>query len=296
MELAPIILFTYNRPVHTQQTVSALLKNKLAADSDIIIFSDFPKTEQTVESVEQTRKYLKTITGFRSVKIVERNRNFGLANNVIDGVTKIVNQYGKIIVLEDDLLTSPYFLQYMNEALALYENEENVVCIHGYVYPVKQKLPDTFFLRGADCWGWATWKRGWDSFNPDSKQLLKQIKESSLSRRFNFNNTYSYTKMLKQQMEGKIDSWAVRWYASAFIQNKLTLYPGKSLIANIGLDGTGTHCKEEQDIVVTLSDKLIELQKIEVKENEQAYKAFAHFFLHEKYKKIKMIWKKLNNV
>jgi GT2 family glycosyltransferase len=168
MELAPIVLFTYNRPVHTKQTIDALLKNTLATDSDIIIFSDYPKTEKVVESVKQTREYLKTIKGFRSIKIIERNENFGLANNIIDGVTTVVNQYGKIIVLEDDLLTSPYFLRYMNEALMLYENEKDVVCIHGYIYPVKQKLPDTFFLRGADCWGWATWKHGWDIFNPDS--------------------------------------------------------------------------------------------------------------------------------
>ncbi|MDR0602901.1 MAG: glycosyltransferase [Bacteroidales bacterium] len=295
MTYAPIILFTYNRPVHTRQTIDALLKNTLASESDIIIFSDFPKTEKHVEGVEQTRKYLKTVAGFRSIKIIERDKNFGLANSVIDGVTSIVNKYDKVIVLEDDLITSPYFLQYMNDALTLYENDANVVCIHGYIYPVKEKLPDTFFLRGADCWGWATWKRGWDVFNPNAELLLEQIKKHRLSRKFNFNNTYPYVKMLRQQIEGKIDSWAIRWYASAFIQDKLTLYPYQSLVVNIGLDGTGTHCpkKHEFSTVAALSNKKVELQKVETKENEQAYKAFAHFFMRDRYKKIKEKFKQI---
>lgn len=138
MKLAPIVIFTYNRPWHTQQTVEALLKNEYASESDLIIFSDAPKNEAAKKGVEETRSYIRNITGFKSLRIIERDRNFGLANNIIDGVTSIVNEFGRIIVLEDDLLTSPYFLKFMNEALSLYEDEERVISVHGYIYPIKK--------------------------------------------------------------------------------------------------------------------------------------------------------------
>ena len=198
MNLAPIVLFTYNRPVHTQQTIEALLKNKYAADSDLIIYSDAPKNNEAKEGVENTRKYLNTIIGFKSVSIVAREKNFGLANNIIDGVTSVVKKYGRIIVLEDDLLTSPYFLQYINDALNLYENEDDVISIHSYIYPIKRKLPDTFFIKGADCLGWGTWERGWNLFNPDGKYLFEELIKRKLTKEFDFNNSYPYTKMLKR--------------------------------------------------------------------------------------------------
>lgn len=164
---APIALFVYNRLNHTQRTITALQQNSLAQESELYIFSDGPKDEAGVEKVETIRKYLKTISGFKSVHIKERPENWGLAKSIIEGATEIVGQFGKIIVLEDDIVTSPHFLKYLNEALDLYQNEEKVISVHGYIYPVKQVLPETFFLRGADCWGWATWQRGWRLFQPD---------------------------------------------------------------------------------------------------------------------------------
>lgn len=139
------------------------------------------------------------------------------------------------------MITSPYFLQYMNDALSLYKDIEEVISIHGYSYPVKRTLPDTFFLRGADCWGWATWKRGWKLFNLDSSDLYQQLQVNQQCYTFDFEGTHSYCKMLKNNIQGKNDSWAIRWYASAFLRNKLTLYPGRSLIHNIGNDGSGSH-------------------------------------------------------
>jgi HEPN domain-containing protein len=292
--LAPIILFTYNRPKHTQQTVECLQRNKQAKDSDLFIFSDGAKDKSVEESVQATRLYLKNIVGFHSVQIVEREKNFGLANNIIDGISQIIYQYEKAIIVEDDLLTSPYFLQYMNEALTLYEKEDNVVSVHGYVYPIKQKLPETFFLRGADCWGWATWKRGWDVFNPNAKELLQKIKDDKLGKIFDFNGTYPYVKMLEQQIQGKVDSWAIRWYASAFLKNKFTLYPGKSLVDYNGNDGTGTHCGIEENFKTSLSERPIVLQKIEIKENKQMYNAFAHYLFYTSFNlRVKSFFKKL---
>jgi putative methyltransferase (TIGR04325 family) len=278
-KLSPIVLFTYNRPNHTRQTVEALQKNHLAQDSQLFIYSDEPKSQAAKEQVTEVREYLKTIKGFKEITIIEREENWGLANSIIDGVTQIVNEYGRVIVLEDDLVTSPYFLQFMNEALAFYQDEEQVISIHGYVYPIKNKLPETFFIRGADCWGWATWQRGWQLFESDGSKLLKELKQQHLEKEFDFNNTYDYTKMLEQQIMGKNNSWAVRWYASAFLKNKLTLYPSRSLIHNIGNDFSGTHCGATDSFATDITQKPILIKKIVVEENNNARIEFEKIFL-----------------
>ena len=151
-EVTPIALFVYNRLGHTQRTIEALKKNILAEDSDLIVFSDAQKSEAEADAVCEVRKFIREIDGFKSVSLVEREVNLGLARSIIDGVTTIVSKYGRIIVLEDDMVTSQYFLTYMNEALEKYADDDRVVSIHGYVYPVKQSLPEAFFLPGADCW------------------------------------------------------------------------------------------------------------------------------------------------
>ena len=277
-QLAPICLFVYNRLYHTQRTIEALKNNLLADHSDLVIFSDASKSESQFEKVRDVRQYIRQISGFKSITINEREVNYGLAKSIIDGVTKIVNEYGRIIVLEDDLVTSPYFLSYMNEALEKYADDDRVVSIHGYVYPVKQSLPETFFLRGADCWGWATWRRGWAHFNPDGQYLIDELKRRKLIGMFDFNGAYSFSKMLKAQIKGSNDSWAVRWHASAFLADKLTLYPGRSLVHNIGNDGSGTHCGDDMgyDLLVSLSP--IDFTNIEVQPSDQGQAAFEAFF------------------
>jgi len=167
----------------------------------------------------------------------------------------------------------------MNDGLEKYQNDDRVISIHGYVYPVKEELPETFFLKGADCWGWATWRRGWNLFNPDGQYLLDKIKKSKLEKQFNFNNSFNYVKMLHDQIKGLNDSWAIRWYASAFIANKLTLYPGRSLIQNIGLDDSGTHCGISNKYSVMLSDNFINVKTIDVRESQLAYNLFKQYFL-----------------
>jgi len=241
---APIALFTYNRPWHTQQTVEALLRNVEAADSDLIVFSDGPKDGGSRENIYEVRQHLRTIEGFKSVRIVERKKNLGLAQNIISGVTEVVNEHGRVIVLEDDLVTSPYFLRYMNDALDAYQDDDRVISIHGYCYPI-EGLPETFFQKGADCLGWATWKCGWDLFEPDGSKLLAELTQRNLLHRFDFFEAYDFSGMLRGQTMGKNQSWAVRWYASALLNNKLTLYPGQTLVQHIGSDGSGTHCGDD---------------------------------------------------
>lgn len=278
MKLAPIVVFAYNRPDHLRQTILALKQNVLADESDLYVYSDAQKSEAQSNKVEAVREYTRLIDGFKSVTIVERETNLGLASSIIEGVTTIVNKYGRIIVLEDDMVTSPYFLSYMNEALEKYADEDRVVSIHGYVYPVKQHLPEAFFLPGADCWGWATWSRGWNCFNSDGQSLLEELKRTKQIRSFDFNGAYPFSKMLEEQIMGKNDSWAIRWYASAFLAGKLTMYPGRSLVHNIGNDRTGIHCIETTDWDVKLSDQKIDLSNLQVKPSIEGYRAFEKNF------------------
>lgn len=278
MNLAPIILFVYNRPEHTKKTIETLIQNHFARESDLYIYSDGYKNDNDKSKVENVRAIIKNIKGFKSVSIIERTRNLGLANSIITGVTEIVNKFGKVIVLEDDLVTGPYFLQYMNEALELYKDNENVISIHGYIYPIEAKLPDTFFIKGADCWGWATWKRGWALFEPNGKKLLSQLKEKKLYKEFDLGGAVKNVKMLKKQIAGKNDSWAIRWHASAFINNRLTLYPGKSFVKNIGTDGEGTHVKQTAVYDSELCNEKLELKLIDVREDENAKNELVKYF------------------
>jgi hypothetical protein len=278
MPLAPIALFVYNRLWHTQQTVEALQKNHLAPESDLVIFSDGPKSDAARAQVEAVRQYLHTITGFRSVAVVGRPENQGLSRSVIAGVTEVVNRYGKVIVLEDDLVTSPHFLSYMNQALDLYEFEDKIISVHAYIYPVAVQLPATFFLRGADCWGWATWKRGWDLFEPDGKKLLDALTNQRLIHAFDFEGAYPYSRMLAEQVAGQNDSWAVRWYATAFLCDKLTLYPGQSLIHNIGNDNSGTHSEATAHYDTRASDQPVVIDpQVPIAESAAAKRAIGHY-------------------
>ena len=223
------------------------------------------------------RDWLSTIKGFKSVSVVLRPANLGLAKSIIGGVTELVERHGRVIVLEDDMVTSRYFLRYMNETLDLYEDQEEVASIHGYTYPLGQAMPDTFFLRGADCWGWATWRRAWSLFEADGQKLLAEIRRRELSHAFDYEGAVGNTEMLQMQIEGRNNSWAIRWHASAFLAGKLTLYPGKSLVCNIGNDGSGEHCGVTDRYRVRPSHTPVRVQRIETKENSAACKAWARF-------------------
>ena len=280
---APIALFVYKRPMLTRQTVEALRQNILADESDLIIFSDGPKNAKITESVQEVRKYINAVDGFKSIKVIEQETNLGLASSIINGVTKACNEYGRVIVLEDDLLTSPYFLLYMNRALDIYKDEHRVISIHGYTYPVSAKLPETYFIEGADCWGWATWKRGWDLFESDGTKLLNEIMMKKQQKEFNFNDSYDYIKMLRNQIKGKNDSWAIRWYASAFLRDKLTLYPGSSLVKNIGIGVSASHGSNILPQPQAIYDSVLATQPIDVslipiEESKSSRKAIEEFF------------------
>ena len=277
MNCAPIALFSYNRADHTQQAIESLLQNKEAKYSDLFIFSDGAKNKNTEEGVKKNREYIHSVCGFNSVTIIERSENWGLSKNLISGITEIVNKYDRVIVVEDDLIVSPFFLKYMNEALVTYENNSRVGAISAFLNPVNANVPETFFLRYFACWGWATWKRAWNLFNPDVRLLLKELRWKKND--FNIGGSGPFYDHLYCHKVGLVDTWAARFYASLFLANKLVLYPGKTLTIQSGMDGTGTH-SENSNIFegMKLCERPISICDIPVEENRYMYNAYSAFY------------------
>jgi hypothetical protein len=288
----PVALFAYNRPDHLRRTVATLAANELAAETDLIIFSDGPRRERDKPGVESVRAFVSGIQGFRSLEIHLQPRNLGLAQSIISGVTAVCERFGRVIVLEDDLETSRFFLRYMNEALDLYENEPAVASIHGYTFPVRSELPETFFIRGTDCWGWATWKRAWDILNPDGTALLQELERRQLTHAFNLSGTVPNTQMLRDRIAGGAQ-WEVLWHASAFLANMVTLFPAKSLVHNIGTDGTGVHCGPNRLLDVSVATRPIRLEKIAIREDDSARTAFQDFHRHNT--PLRKVWALIRN-
>jgi len=272
---APVALFAYKRPDHLRQTLASLAANAEAPQTELHIFCDGPKNETDTAAVAQVRAIAASAQGFAHVQIHSRERNAGLARSIIDGVGRIVAEHGSVIVVEDDLIVSPHFLAYLNDGLRVYENDNEVASVHAYCYSTSRTLPPTFFLRGADCWGWATWARAWRVFNPDAQQLLAELHSRSLTDEFDRHGAMPFTKMLSKQAEGGIDSWAIRWHASAFLAGMYTLYPGRSLVRNIGFDGSGTHAGANDAYAVALADRPVAIERISIEEQPAAAAAFA---------------------
>jgi len=242
MTYAPVVIFTYNRPRHTAETLRALAANTLAKQTPLIVYSDAPKSEADLPQVEHTRLLHKDITGFNSVAIYERERNFGLADSITDGVTTTVHEYGRAIVLEDDIVTSPHFLEYMNTALVRYEHEERVMHIAAHIPQISPDyLPESFFLRLSSCWGWATWARAWRHFHRQGQKFIKSFTPEDI-RLFNLDGAYDYWRQLLANENGALRTWAVYWYACVFSLGGLCLHPRQSLVQNIGFDGSGENC------------------------------------------------------
>jgi hypothetical protein len=276
--LAPIAIFAYDRPDHLRRCIESLQENDLAADSDLFIFSDAPKAEAARSPrVAQVRDYISTIGRFKTLTIINQSRNLGLAESVISGVTKLTREFGKVIVVEDDLVVSPFFLQFMNDGLDAYADDDRVAGIHGYMFPVSQALPETFFLRDPGCWGWATWKRAWDLFEIDGERLRHEILARGQKHEFDYEGQYDYFGMLEDQIAGRNSSWAVRWHASVFLSDRLVLHPGVSLVRNIGQDGSGTHDKATSQFDVQLSPTPVSVGGISVEESAIARAAMIEY-------------------
>ncbi|MBE6275371.1 MAG: glycosyltransferase family 2 protein [Bacteroides sp.] len=279
MSYAPILLFAYNRLNHTQRCIESLLQNSLSLKSELFIYADAARTDDQREAVEEVRQYLHTISGFRKVTLIERTENWGLARNIIDGVTTQVNQFGKVIVLEDDLVVAPHFLEFMNEALETYKDEPRVGHIQACDFTKDPTLPDTFLIRWTGSWGWATWDRAWKHFNPNGKELLQELEGRKLTYTFDFNGKYGFTRMLRRQIAGKNNSWAIRWNASLFLKDILSLNVGRSLVQNEGFDGSGTNCGGGGLYASDLFLEKLPVTPISpIQENKEARQAFIRYY------------------
>lgn len=250
-ELAPVALFVYKRPNHTRQVLESLSRNRLAEQSHLYIFADAPRKSEDREAVTTVRQLIREKAWCGRVHIIERDENWGLSRSIIEGTTGLVERFGRAIVLEDDLLVAPDFLSYMNEALLRYEHEPRVMQVSGHLLPIQGALPDrAFFLPLTTSWGWATWKRAWQHFDSQGTGYARLKDDPALRRQFDLQGAYPYSAMLQAQREGRVDSWAIRWYLTTFLMQGLTLYPGRSLVRNIGFDGSGTNCTADDSQVL----------------------------------------------
>lgn len=276
---APVALFAYSRPHHLALVLQSLGKCPESDQTELYIFIDGPRGQEDLSRVEEVRRLAFTVSGFKAINIEVSEHNRGLATSITRGVSQILEDYEKVIVLEDDIVVSPHFLAYMNEHLDLYAEEEKVASIHAYVYPHERvTLPDTFFIRGADCWGWGTWKRAWKTYEDDGALLLNELRRRDLISVFDFEGSAPYEEMLIDQIASRNDSWAVRWYASALLHDMLTLYPAIPMAINIGEDHSGTHGGSSDTYQQTLSTDPVACRPIPLIESPDGRKAFQEFF------------------
>lgn len=244
MELAPIAFFAYKRPAHTLAALQALSACGLARESLLHIFCDGPKSPAEDQQVAQVREVAARCRWCGQVEIITREKNLGLANSIMAGVSALCQQYGRAIVLEDDLAVAPHFLSYMNEALERYQEAPQVMQVSGYMFPLEMApTADAFFLPLTTTWGWGTWQRAWRHFDAGMSGYRHLQENPQLRHTFDLQGAYPYFAMLEQLREGKVDSWGIRWYLTTFRLGGLTLYPRRSLVHNMGFDASGTHCE-----------------------------------------------------
>lgn len=239
---APIVLFVFARPDHTHRTLEALRANTLAKETDLIIYADAARNAQEEEKVKLVRQLIKSTDGFKSIEIIEHQENIGLAGNIIEGVTAVCERHGKAIVIEDDIVTSTSFLEYMNSALDRYANEKDIWHISGWNYPIESTgLEDAFLWRAMNCWGWGTWQDRWAHFRKDPQLLIETWEAKDISA-FNLDDGYSFWEQVQHNHQKKINTWAIFWYATIFSHKGLCLNPAQTFVLNIGIDGSGENC------------------------------------------------------
>jgi hypothetical protein len=278
--MKPIAFFAYKRPTHTSQSLGSLARNEGAEESTLFIFCDGPKGPEDEEAVRQTREVVRSKQWCGTVYVIERENNLGCANSIISGVTSVCDEYGCVIVLEDDLDLSPFFLDYMKRALDLYRDDDRVMQISGHMFPVElHETTDAIFLPFTTTIGWATWQLAWRHFDPYMSGYEKLRKDKRLRYKFNLSGAYPYYEMVESQMNGQIDSWGIRWYLSTFLFGGLTLHPTHSLVRHMGFDEYGTHCGSDVGVYSTeISEERVTSFPKSVEENQRATQAIIAYF------------------
>ena len=284
MNLSPVIIFAYNRLDHLEKTIEAISKNRLADESQFYVFQDGPREKDlTDNSYARVTEYCKNLNLGKTCTFIKRDNNYGLFKSVITGVTETIEKHNSVIILEDDLITSPSFLQYMNESLNYYENISQVGTINGYSYNMDKNLPKYYFLRGANPYGWGTWKDRWSLLETDTTLLKKKLISRNLVKEWDYGHGL---KMLKDQEEGKISSWLICWHTSLFLKGKLTLFPSHSFVYHNGFDESATHCTDGDKLdkhqykVENLNNSynFKDIEKTPIKEDSSIRNSIQHFY------------------
>jgi hypothetical protein len=239
-ELAPVAIFAYRRPHHIRRLIDSLLANESYARSPIFVFCDGARDETDRDAVAQTRRIVRERIGSHG-EIFACETNKGLARSIITGVTELCRRYGRVIVLEDDLVLHPSCLDFLNAALRHYADDDRICHVNAYRFPLPPASAP-YFSRLPSSWGWATWQRAWAQFEPDAAKLQRRIRTARLSSALDFAGAFPYYRMLQSQALGRIDSWAIRWYASTLLHGGLAICPNVSQVNNLGFDDTGVHC------------------------------------------------------
>lgn len=284
--LAPVVVFSYNRPDHLRRTLDALAKNDLASESVLYVYCDGPKpdaTEEQRQRIAANREVARATEGFKEMHVVERELNVGLKDNIVGAVTEIVNQYGRVITLEDDVVSSVGFLRFMNEALEMYADEEKVMHVSAYMYPHIRRLPNTFFYfvpyPGG---GWATWQRAWNHYNDNAQELYDCWKGNW--EEFDVVGGDYLSTQLKKNREGTMCTWFVKWYAVMRKEGALSLFPGHSLTNNIGFDDMATNCYATSKFDVIPAD-YVAVERIPLEINKKASRLIYDFYQGHWYNK-----------
>jgi GT2 family glycosyltransferase len=281
--MSPVVLFVHARPLHAQRTLEALRANDGAMETDLYIFADAARNAKESKAVEEVRSLARAVSGFRSVQVIERETNLGLARNILDGVTSVAERHGRAIVLEDDIVTSRNFLRFMNEALDRYEDDPRIWHVNGWTYPVKTQSENRAFLTPVmECWGWATWKDRWQQYRKDPDRLLGSWDRKTI-RRFNIEGGYNYWTDVRRNADGSVSTWAVFWYATIFERGGLCVSPPQSYTVNIGIDGSGVNSGNRNIFAdVVAADEPLPEWPIEIAADTKAWAAIRDFLLSKR--------------
>jgi len=275
MNSTALAVFAYRRPSHLLRVLRSLQVQLQQISLPVHLFLDGPRGDDDVCAVQACRNVAEKFTTDIDIHLNQSSVNRGLYLSITEGVSLILGQYSQIIVLEEDILTSPYFLRYMLDGLNRYADEPRVASIHGYVPPIPAELSDTFFLRGADCWGWATWRDRWSLYRHDAAAMASEIRSCGLARAFDLGGHVPNLRLLDARAAGRSSSWAICWHASCFLAERFTLHPGRSLVRNIGLDYSGEHCAPSASLEAVLTDRPLAVSLQKVEENPAIVASFA---------------------
>ncbi|MFN2168855.1 MAG: glycosyltransferase family 2 protein [Anaerolineae bacterium] len=276
MSRTAVAVFAHRRPDHLARVLRALEVQLQKTPLPVHLFLDGPRQEQDAAAVRACGRVAEEVAASLDIQVHASAANRGLYRSLTEGVGEMLGLYPQLIVLEDDILTSPHFLRYMLDGLHCYADDARVGSIHGYTPPLPCDLPETFFLRGADCWGWATWRDRWKVFRSDATAMAAEIRDRGLAKDFDLGGRVPNLRLLDDRAAGRSKSWAICWHASCFLADRYALHPGRSLVRNIGLDHSGEHCGPAHHMETRLSERPVLVRRQPVEEQPEIVRAYAN--------------------